>query len=56
MKVGLTLGLLVLAGGGFAAYKIREKRQAGAEVRLEQVGRRDLISAVTASGKIEPKT
>jgi HlyD family secretion protein len=56
MKVGLTLGILVLAGGGFAAFKIRQKRNAGAEVRLEQVARRDLVSAVTASGKIEPKT
>ena len=56
MKVGLTVGFLVLAGGGFAAFKIREKRNAGTEVRMEQVGRRDLVSAVTASGKIEPKT
>ncbi len=56
MKVGLTLGILVLAGGGFAAFKIRQKKHAGAEVRMEQVGRRDLVSAVTASGKIEPKT
>jgi HlyD family secretion protein len=56
MKVGLTVGCLVLAGGGFAAFKIREKRNAGAEVRMEQVSRRDLVSAVTASGKIEPKT
>ena len=56
MKVGLTVGILVLAGGGFAAFKIREKQHAGVEVRMEQVGRRDLVSAVTASGKIEPKT
>jgi HlyD family secretion protein len=56
MKVGLTVGFLVLAGGGFAAFKIREKRNAGAEVRMDQVGRRDLVAAVTASGKIEPKT
>jgi HlyD family secretion protein len=56
MKIGLTVGLLVLAGGGFAAFKIRQKQHAGAEVRMERVGRRDLVSAVTASGKIEPKT
>src|SRR3954469_19830785 len=56
MKVGLTLGILVLAGGGFAGFKIRQKKNAGAEVRMEQVGRRNLVSAVTASGKIEPKT
>ena len=56
MKVGLTVGILVLAGGGFAAFKIRQKQHAGAEVRMERVGRRDLVSAVTASGKIEPET
>src|SRR6476469_2385097 len=56
MKVGLTLGILVLAGGGFAGFKIRQKKHAGAEGRMEQVGRRDLVSAVTGSGKIEPKT
>ena len=56
MKVGLVLGALVLAGGGFAAFKIRQKQNAGVEVRMEQVGRRDLVAAVTASGKIEAKT
>lgn len=56
MKVGLVLGALVLAGGGFAAFKIRQKKNAGVEVRMEQVGRRDLVAAVTASGKIEAKT
>src|SRR6476659_1669316 len=56
MKVGLTLGILVLAGGGFAGYQINKKKHAGTEVRLEKVSRRDLVSAVTASGKIEAKT
>jgi len=56
MKVGLVLGALVLAGGGFAAFKIRQKKNAGTEVRMEQVGRRELVAAVTASGKIEAKT
>ena len=31
------------------------KREKGVEVRFEQVGRRDLVAAVTASGKIQPK-
>jgi len=31
------------------------KRDKGVEVRFEQVGRRDLVAAVTASGKIQPK-
>ena len=56
MKVVLILGTLVLAGGGFAAFKIRQKKNAGPEVRMEQVGHRDLVAAVTASGKIEAKT
>jgi HlyD family secretion protein len=31
------------------------KREKGVEVRFEKVGRRDLVAAVTASGKIQPK-
>ena len=31
------------------------KREKGIEVRFEHVGRRDLVAAVTASGKIQPK-
>lgn len=31
------------------------KREKGADVRFEKVGRRDLVAAVTASGKIQPK-
>src|SRR3989475_4590776 len=31
------------------------KRDKGIEVRFETVGRRDLVAAVTASGKIQPK-
>jgi HlyD family secretion protein len=38
------LGALTLGGGG----------DKGVEVRTEQVARRDLVSVVTASGKIEP--
>jgi HlyD family secretion protein len=53
MKVGLIVGALVLAGGGAVAYRINQKKHAGTEVRMEQVTRRDLVSAVTASGKIE---
>jgi HlyD family secretion protein len=56
MKVGLVLGVLALAAGGGVAYSINKKKNAGTEVRLEQVSRRDLVSAVTASGKIEPQT
>jgi HlyD family secretion protein len=56
MKVGLIVGVLVLAGGGAAGYQVNKKKHAGVEVRMEQVKRRDLVSAVTASGKIEAKT
>jgi HlyD family secretion protein len=56
MKVGLVIGVLALAAGGGIAYSMNQKRNAATEVRMEQVSRRDLVSAVTASGKIEPRT
>ena len=56
MKVGLIIGVLALAGGGGIAYSMNKKKNAGTEVRMEEVARRDLVSAVTASGKIEPQT
>jgi len=52
----------VLLGGGGAVLLIilvmvsaSAKGEKGIEVRFEQVGRRDLVAAVTASGKIQPK-
>jgi HlyD family secretion protein len=56
MKAGLIVGVIVLAAGGWIGYRIQKKKSAGTEVRMEQVARRDLVSAVTASGKIEAKT
>jgi HlyD family secretion protein len=56
MKVGLIVVGIALATGGLVAYRITKKKNAGTEVRMEQVARRDLVSAVTASGKIEAKT
>ncbi len=56
MKIGLIVVGLALVAGGAAAYQINKKKNAGTEVRLEQATRRDLVSAVTASGKIEAKT
>ncbi len=51
--------LLIAAGvvvmGGFVTLSVAKKRQPSVEVRLEKVGRRDLVSLVTASGKIQPK-
>jgi HlyD family secretion protein len=55
-KVGLIVAVVVLAVGGIVAFRINKSRNAATEVRLEQVGRRDLVSAVTASGTIEAKT
>src|SRR3989442_6017131 len=52
----------VLLGGGGSVLLIvlvmvsaSAKREKGIEVRFETVGRRDLVAAVTASGKIQPK-
>src|SRR6266851_1024752 len=42
------IGVIVLSAGA--------KREKGAEVRFEKIGWRDLVAAVTASGKIQPKT
>ena len=56
MKIGLIVVVVALTSGGAVAYRINQKRHAGTEVRMEQVARRDLVSAVTASGKIEAKT
>jgi HlyD family secretion protein len=56
MKIGLVLGVVALVAGGVIAYRINAKKKDVTEVRLETVARRDLVSAVTASGKIEAKT
>ena len=52
---------VLLGGGGVVLLVVlvmvsaSAKREKGIEVRFEQVGRRDLVAAVTASGKIQPK-
>jgi HlyD family secretion protein len=56
MKLGLLVVVVALASGGGVAYRIKQKKNAGTEVRMAQVSRRDLVSAVTASGTIEAKT
>jgi HlyD family secretion protein len=56
LKVGLVVAVVALVAAGVVAFRINQKKNAGTEVRMEQVGRRDLVSAVTASGKIEAKT
>jgi HlyD family secretion protein len=53
-KLLIALGAVVVVGGG-AAMALSSKDEAGQLVRTEAVARRDLVSTVTASGKIEPK-
>jgi HlyD family secretion protein len=55
-KIGVVIALVVLIAAGGVAFRLNKKKHAATEVRLEQVSRRDLVSAVTASGKIEAKT
>ena len=53
IKIGLIVGLMVLvAGGGVGAAVVKKKHKA-VEVRLDRVAHRDLVAAVTASGKID---
>lgn len=46
-------GLVVVVG--LVALSAAKRRQPTVEVRLEKVAKRDLVSIVTASGKIQPK-
>src|SRR5438034_1079642 len=52
---------VLLGGGGLLAIvalvlaSASAKREKGIEVRFEKVGQRDLVAAVTASGKVQPK-
>ncbi|MGH7614090.1 MAG: efflux RND transporter periplasmic adaptor subunit [Gemmatimonadales bacterium] len=52
-KVLIGLGGVVLLVG-LVVMSASAKRERGVEVRIEKVGRRDLVAAVTASGKIQP--
>jgi len=50
------VGILVVAVlGSAAALSIVRGRERGVEVRLEEVGRRDLVATVTASGNIRAR-
>lgn len=54
VKIGLALAVVAIAG--FTVMKVRGGNDKPVEVRLEDVAARDLVSAVTASGKIEAKS
>jgi HlyD family secretion protein len=56
LKWGIILVTLVGAGAGLKYWADQTKKNKPTEVKLEQVSRRDLVSVVTASGKIEAKT
>ncbi len=53
-----TLGLVIVVAAivGISALSAAKKSGRATEVRLEPVGARDLVAAVTASGKIEAQT
>src|SRR5207237_4662681 len=50
--VGAGAAVLIV---GLVAISAGARRDRGQEVRFEKVDRRDLVAAVTASGKIQPK-
>src|SRR5436309_10192487 len=52
LLVGAGAAVLIV---GIVAISAGARRDRGQEVRFETVGRRDLVAAVTASGKIQPK-
>lgn len=56
MKLGLVGMILVVLIGSVVALTAAKKNKRAVEVRMEEVGSRDLVATVTASGKIEPKT
>jgi HlyD family secretion protein len=56
MKLSLVLMGLLVSIGSVVALTAAKKNKKAVEVRMEEVGTRDLVSTVTASGKIEPET
>ena len=55
-KWTMLLTIVVVVGGGLFALTAAKRGNRSTEVRLEPVSARDLVAAVTASGKIEAKT
>ena len=56
MKFGIAVAVLVALGAGGVFFKKQQEKNKATEVRMEPVGRKDLVAAVTASGKIEAET
>src|SRR5512135_426183 len=53
VKIGLIIGVVALGVGGFVAAAVVKNKHKAVEVRMDTVSRRDLVAAVTASGKID---
>ena len=53
-KIGIAVTVLVVLGAA-GAIASRRFRNRGPEVRLEQVGKKDLVAFVTASGNVRPR-
>ncbi len=53
VKIGLIVGVIALAAGGLVAAAVVKNKHKAVEVRMDTVSRRDLVAAVTASGKID---
>ncbi|HEX6644447.1 MAG TPA: efflux RND transporter periplasmic adaptor subunit [Gemmatimonadales bacterium] len=56
MKFGVFGAIVLVVIVGLVMAGQSKKRNAATEVRMEDVARRDLVSAVTASGRIEAET
>jgi HlyD family secretion protein len=52
----ITFGAVVLGIAGFAGMTAARKGQKPVAVRIEAVEKRDLVSSVTASGQVQPRT
>ena len=55
-KIGVALVIVIAVIVGVVALGSARKANRPTAVRLEQVGKRDLVAAVTASGQVEAKT
>jgi len=53
VKIGLIVGIVALGVGGLVAAAVVKNKNKAVQVRMDKVSRRDLVAAVTASGKID---
>src|ERR1051325_4255431 len=53
VKIGLIIGTVLLVAGGGIGAAVAKKKHKAVEVRMDTVAHRDLVAAVTASGKID---